>query len=405
MQSALADLDAARASTLRVVADLDDEVLRRWPDPEFSPVGWHLGHVAFTEARWVLGGCLGDDEVWKPLRHDWDPLGRPKLERQNLPPRDELFGYLAAMRAKVRDGLQSLPEAKADLTRCPCYLAWFLACHEHQHRETIALVLTRAFVDASDAPGVEAPPLVDDGAPERVAFGPGQLVMGTDDEHAYDNEQGAHAVDYEGFSLDAHPVTCAAWARFMAAGGYADRALWSPEGWRWRREGAIEAPLGWRSVGAGFTRARMKGRAAIDGREAVCGVSHHEAAAYARFCGARLPTEVELEVAARRFEDDAPRLDLASDGPSPVRRRPGVCTDIQGNVWEHTETWFEPYEAFAAFPYEGYSAAYFDATHRVVRGGSFATHEMIARPTFRSWYFPHIRQVFAGARLAHDEAG
>ena len=119
----------------------------------------------------------------------------------------------------------------------------------------------------------------------------------------------------------------------------------------------------------------------------------HEAEAFARFHEARLPTEAEWELAARATDDDA----LGGDRSGP---RPEAAGARRGNAWAWTSTTFAPYDGFEPFPYRGYSAPYFDGAHRVLRGGSFVSHPAVARVTFRNWYEPHVRQIFAGVRLA-----
>jgi len=166
----------------------------------------------------------------------------------------------------------------------------------------------------------------------------------------------------------------------------------------------------------------MRTLAPLVPEEPVCGVSFFEAEAFAQFEGRRLPTEAEWERAAswdpaggKRVHawGDAPpdrrhaNHDLVAGGPTPVAAHPSGasalgCHDLHGNVWEWTSSVFAPYPGFAPFGYEGYSVPYFDGAHRVLRGGSFATSPEILRATFRSWYQPQVREIFAGFRCAED---
>ena len=336
----------------------------------------------------------GDARFVEGYERRYDQHGCPKAERAEGYDRETLFAYVNAVRKRSRE-LLAAPRAHPLLDAG--YLLWFLACHEDQHRETMAYVLGMERARSEPA-GVEGTALADAAAPPRLAFPGGAITLGHDESLAYDNERPATAATLAPFALDAHPVTAAAWARFMGAGGYAARELWDDAGWHWRRALDLTAPRGWRRAGAGFVRARLDGWRAVDGREPVCGVSWWEARAYARFVGGRLPCEAEWEHAATQHAK-ARIVDLDQDGPMPVR--PGE-TDLLGNVWEWTSDAFAPRRGFEAHPYRGYSAPYFDGKHRVLRGGSFASSPRIAHARFRNWYLPEMRQVFAGLRVAYD---
>lgn len=367
----LAWLDESRAKTLALVEALDDDALCAWPDPTFSPICWHLGHIAFTEASWILEHCGGHDGLSKPYHRRYAQDGCAKHERAKGFERSELFDYMRRVRRATHALWPNLDHPMKEHD----YLAWFVAAHEDQHRETIRIVRS---LDAEPGSRVNAsselPTVVDlPGATFRI---------GTDSKLAYDNERPALAARVDGFRIDAHPTTCGAWQRFIEQGGYETRELWSDAGWSWLQASGAAAP-----------HAPM-----LDSRHPVMGISFYEAEAYAQFRGGRLLREIEWEYLAQQCAGD-PHLD--SDAPRPVRdgARP---SDVIGNVWEWTSDWFEPREGFEPYPYRGYSAPYFDATHRVLRGGSFATSPRIATSSFRNWYLPEARQLFVGVRVAYD---
>lgn len=364
-------LDESRRKTLAFVDGLDDDALRAWPDPAFSPVCWHLGHIAFTEASWILEHCGGDDALSKPYHQRWAQDGCAKHQRADGFQRDELFDYMQRVRRATHERWPTLDHPmKAD-----DYLAWFVAAHEDQHRETIRIVHTLSATPHERIAAEQA-------RPTRIEIEGGDFFVGTDSPRAYDNERPRLAAHLHPFRIDAHPTTCAAFQRFIDEDGYRREALWSPEGWSWLRASKIEAP-----------RVPMRSP-----RHPVMGISFYEAEAYARFCGGRLPTEQEHEYLAQRFGDGA---HLDADAPRDVTDA-DTPTDVIGNVWEWTADWFEPREGFTAHPYRGYSEPYFGGTHRVMRGGSFATSKRIGTSSFRNWYVPESRQLFVGVRVAYD---
>jgi iron(II)-dependent oxidoreductase len=248
-----------------------------------------------------------------------------------------------------------------------------------------------------------------------VAVPGGAFVMGTDDvPWAYDNERPAHVVTLAPYRIDATPVTNRAFGEFVADGGYADRRLWRPAGWAWCQEAGLGAPGGWRPDGAGgWVRRRFGRTEAVPPDEPVQHVCWYEADAFARWSGARLPTEAEWERAAQGVDAFAANLWGGGEpgthrwAPGPVGRRSAAASDVGarhmlGDVWEWTASEFTGYPGFRSFPYREYSEVFFGDGYKVLRGGSWATHPSTARPSFRNWDFPIRRQIFAGFRCARD---
>ncbi|NAZ88458.1 SUMF1/EgtB/PvdO family nonheme iron enzyme, partial [Kineococcus indalonis] len=255
----------------------------------------------------------------------------------------------------------------------------------------------------------------------------GPFLLGADpaaEPWALDNETPQQRVHVPAFRIARVPVTNAEWAGFVAAGGYDDPRLWTTTGWAHRVTAGLRAPLSWEPDGAGwFTHRRFGVVRAVDPAEPVQHVDFHEAQAYARWAGARLPTEVEWEkacawdpVAGRRRRwpwgegpATAERANLGGTalGPAQVGAYPagasayGVEQTI-GDVWEWTSSPFTPWPGFSPMLYDTYSAPFFGGEHRVLRGGAWATAPIAVRPSFRNWDLPVRRQVFTGVRLAWD---
>jgi ergothioneine biosynthesis protein EgtB len=196
-----------------------------------------------------------------------------------------------------------------------------------------------------------------------------------------DNERQQHTVNVAAFLIDSFPVSNSDFLRFIKSGGYHAQQWWAPAGWQWREEHCIEHPLYWRQERQGQWREiTLTGARPLALDQPVICVSWYEADAYARFVGKRLPTEAEWEKAASE-----------------------QYLQESGHAWEWTSSWFHPYPGFAAHPYEGYSLPYFDQQHRVLRGGSWATQPHVRRTTFRNWYQPWMREIFAGVRCVKDQ--
>ena len=412
------ELEDARRRSLALLEPLDDDGLLRQHSPLMSPLVWDLAHVGNYEDQWLLRSLgapgVGDryDDIYDAFRH-------PRRDRPSLPmlgPADAR-AYLAEVRSRVLDALDTRGNGVGD-----GFLYGMVVQHEHQHDET--MLATLQLMDAGYFPAAPRSPSADGAARGEVLVARGPFVMGTDDDPwAYDNERPAHVVDVPAFFIDTTPVTNAAYAEFVADGGYDDPSWWTPEGWKWRQSEGLVAPQFWRRDGDGWTRLRFGFVESLPADQPVQHVCWYEADAYARWCGKRLPTEAEWEKAAswdatagakRRYPwgESPPTTAQANLGqrhfePAAVGAHPGGvspsgCLGMIGDVWEWTASDFAPYPGFRAFPYREYSEVFFGPEYKVLRGGSWATDPVAVRTTFRNWDYPVRRQVFAGFRCARD---
>ncbi|NOT29436.1 MAG: ergothioneine biosynthesis protein EgtB, partial [Planctomycetes bacterium] len=232
----------------------------------------------------------------------------------------------------------------------------------------------------------------------------------------FDNEQWAHAVELAPFRIARAPVTQGEFRVFVEDGGYEQRALWSAEGWVWRSAAQAHDLVCWpvywrREPDGGWSRRRYDRWVPLEPHLPVHFVNAHEAEAFCRWAGRRLPSEAEWECAAgpARYPwgDEPPssahaELDLCADEPCEVGAHatgdsPHGLRQMLGNVWEWTATPFGPYPGFEPGPYAEYSAPWF-GNHRVLRGGAFATRARLLRSTWRNFYTPDRRDVLAGFR-------
>jgi len=366
-------LAEARERTFELIEPLDDEQLNTVYSPILSPLAWDLGHIANFEELWLVRTIGGRDPLHGELGRFYDAIENPRKTRGELPIlRDaELRSYLADVRERTLDVLDEVKigeDAEDPLLRGG-FVYEMLIAHELQHNETMLQLLQ--MVDGYELSSSLDPPvslsLVADSA-TNLKLGGGEVIRIEDGEceigapaegFAYDNERPRHTVELAPFEIDRTPVTNGAYARFM-------------------EETGAEPPLYWeRDAEGDWVDAAMGRREAIDLSRPVVHVSWHEADAFARWAGKRLPTEQEWEVAS-------PHLHAV------------------GEVWEWTSSDFLPYPGFKAFPYPEYSEVFFGDEYKVLRGGSWATHRDVIRPSFRNWDLSERRQIFAGLRCARD---
>lgn len=391
-----------RAVTLKLFSEIDASLLSQQAHPDFSPIGWHLGHIAYTEALWLLQQSAGQPPIFPEYHRLFAADGLPKSQRGQLPSRSELLDYLEIVRTQTLAYLEIAPlETQERLWR------WLIQ-HESQHCETVAFIL--ALIQHPTTTKRLPPLSTPDPTPEMVFIPDGEFIMGLDTIDALDNERAAHPVVLDSYWIDRYPVTCGQYRAFLTADGYHNPVWWSEAGWQWLQAHAIDRPLYWHDDPAWDSHP-------------VCGVSWYEADAYARFVGKRLPTEAEWEKAAGwdRQRQQAHLYPWGDTWPDPLvcnhQFHHGTttpvtafpegqssfgCEDMLGNVWEWTNSWFEGYPGFTSYPYRGYSQAYFDRAHRVLKGGSWATNTWAMRCSFRNWYHPHVRQILAGFRCAQS---
>lgn len=415
-------------STSLTTAVLDEGELLAQHSPLMSPLVWDLAHVGNYEELWLLRAAAGVEPLRPEIDDIYDAFEHPRAERPTLPllRPDEAHTYLRAVRGKVLDTLDRLRLREDDPLLRDGFVFGMVLQHEHQHDETMLAThqLRRGAAVLHDVP----PPPAPDAAPSpaEVLVPGGPFVMGTDDDPwAYDNERPAHRVHVDAFHLDTTPVSNGAYQAFVESGGYDDERWWTPAGWAWRTTSGKRAPAFWFREGSAWMRRRFGRVEPLPPEQPVMHVCWHEATAYARWAGRRLPTEAEWEKAAawgpgadraRRYPwgDEPPGPEHANLGqrhhqPAPVGSYPAGASaygvrQLVGDVWEWTSSTFSGYPGFRTFPYQEYSEVFFGQDYVVLRGGSWATDPLAGRTTFRNWDYPQRRQIFAGFRTARDAA-
>ncbi|MGH7754310.1 MAG: selenoneine synthase SenA, partial [Gemmatimonadales bacterium] len=354
----------------------------------------------------------------------YDSAAIPHDTRWNLPlpSREETLSYMREVRDRVLERLRR-PEPEDQ----EIYFVLLSVFHEDMHTE--AFTYTRQTLGyppprVSPAPG-RVPAGRGGSLPGDADIPGGTFLLGATPEEpfVFDNEKWAHPVEVKSFAIARAPVTQAEFAAFVGDDGYRRRELWSEDGWRWREGGSAGHPVYWqRASDGGWLRRHFDTWVPLEPDRPVIHVNWYEAEAYCRWAGRRLPTEAEWEVAAaaeagqesrglsprkRRFPwgDDPPRPERANldwqamgcldVGFLPAGDSPFGCRQMIGNVWEWTGSDFHPYPGFVADPYKEYSAPWF-GTRKVLRGGCWATRSRLLRSTWRNFYSPDRRDVWAG---------
>ncbi len=422
-QNLIDQAEDARARTLVLIEGLDDAQLMGPRLPIVNPLRWEIGHTAYFHELWVL-------------RHHFDePAGRPDADRLYdsitiahdtrwdlpLPSMPDTLSYMQGILARVRNRLDNgLEDPQRD------YLAQYAVFHEDMHTE--AFTYTRQTLNY-ETPRIrtEPDPAWNAGGLNGDAEVPGgEFLAGAspDDGFCFDNEKWAHPVKVEPFRIARAAVSNGEFAAFVDDGGYQRREFWDRDGWQWRTSADLDHPIYWRRGDTGWEWRRFDRWEPLPPAAAVIHVCWHEARAYCRWAGRRLPTEVEWEVAAageptpdgktlaarkRRYpwgdEPPGPALANLDGGPLgtidvgalPAGDSAFGCRQMIGNVWEWTETVFGPYPGFTPDMYQDYSQPLFGNT-RVLRGGSWATRGRMVHNLWRNYYGPERNDVFGGFR-------
>jgi ergothioneine biosynthesis protein EgtB len=412
----LARYRQVRAALEAAAAPLSPEDLVVQSMPDASPAKWHLAHTSWFFETFVLSDpTFAGYRPFHPqygylFNSYYDAVGdrhpRPKRGLLTRPSAEEVFRYRSHVDTAIAERLRQL--SPSDLERLRPVIELGLN-HEQQHLELLLTDIKHAFAQNPLRPAYrERGPLAPGagGATRNspatfVPFDPGIYRVGhAGNGFAFDNEGPAHRVFLEPFAIAPRLVTCGEYLAFMTDGGYSRPELWLSDGWAARRLHGWEAPLYWEKDAADWQVFTLSGVRPLDETEPVCHVSFYEADAFARWAGARLPTEAEWEVAAGDRPVAGNLLEEDRLHPAPPTGA-GSLVQLFGDVWEWTQSPYGPYPGYR--PLAGALGEYngkFMCNQMVLRGGSCVTPRSHVRATYRNFFPPEARWQFTGLRLA-----
>jgi len=406
------DYANVRGFTEQLASPLSPEDQQVQSMPDVSPTKWHRAHMTWFFETFLLlpflDGYVPFDAEFQFLYNSYyEEVGaRHARHERGLISRPTAV-EVGAYRSHVDEAMLRLIDTVATQNDEVRDLVILGLHHEQQHQELLLMdikhVLSKnptrpRYHTVDQATSVAAVP------PGWIGFTGGVTEIGHRDDDPgfhFDNEEPRHRQYLEPFELADRLVTNGDWLEFMAAGGYHEHQHWLSAGWGTIQTEGWEAPMYWEPTESGWQVHTLHGFHSVNPDEPVCHLSYYEADAYARWAGARLPTEFEWEHAAQGEEIAGNFAPAGRFHPAPVGVADGSLRQLFGDVWEWTSSSYGPYPGFSTA--EGAVGEYngkFMVNQYVLRGGSCTTPGGHTRATYRNFFPAHSRWMFSGLRLA-----
>lgn len=387
------------------------------PMPDASPTKWHIAHTSWFFETFILTPHLSG---YKPLDPKYAFLfnsyyvsagERHTRAHRGLITRPTVADIYAYRQYVDEHMVQLLQTADDSLLKTLQPLLDIGLNHEQQHQELMLTDLKYVFsVNPLKPAYIEKPytnghPALSVPALEWLPQAEGIYKIGHEgDGFIFDNEAPRHRVFAEPFRIGSRLVTNGEFMQFIEDGGYQETLLWLSAGWYTVDREGWQAPLYWENRDGEWWHLTLNGMRPVNPNEPVCHVSYYEADAYARWAGARLPTEAEWEITASNVPMSGNFVESRRYHPAPLTQyESGVPAQLYGDVWEWTQSHYSAYPGYQAAP--GALGEYngkFMCNQFVLRGGSCATSETHIRPTYRNFFPSHSRWQFMGFRLVKD---